>query len=83
MKKMTYRLLALCLLLQMFSMNAQVSWQAPYRIDYFDQIDYSKNLVYTFNTSKDAKSFELNLYNLKGAQLNMIEVPLKNSLKII
>lgn len=82
MKKIQYHLLALCLLLQMFSINAQVSWQAPYRIDYFDQIDYSKNLVYTFNTSKDAQSFELNLYNLKGAHLNMIEVPKKNSLKI-
>ncbi len=79
---MTYCLLALCLLLQTMSLNAQVSWQAPYRIDYFDQIDYSKNLVYTFNTSKDAQSYELNLYSLKGAHLNRIDVPKKNSLKI-
>jgi hypothetical protein len=82
MKKMSLYLLAYCLLLQIFTLSAQVTWQSPYRIDYFDQIDYSKNLVYTFNTSKDGKSFELNLYNLKGAHLNMIEVPKKNSLKI-
>ncbi len=61
---------------------AQVEWQAPHRIDYFEQIDYSKNLVYTFNPAKEGKMYILTLFSPKGALLGEIEVEYKTSLKL-
>ena len=70
------------MLLQLFNVNAQVEWQAGYSYDYFDQINSSRNLVYTFNRTKTPSIYYLSLYTTKGESLSTLEVPFKSSLKI-
>lgn len=72
---------AAIMLLQLFNVNAQVNWQAGYSYDYFDQINSSRNLVYTFNRTKTPSIYYLSLYTTKGESLSTLEVPLKARLK--
>lgn len=70
-------------LFQIISTEAQVNWAKNYRYDNFEQIDYSSNLVYTFNQAKVGSNYDLTFFNFKGEQLETIEVPYKTSLKIV